>query len=101
MAISALRSAIAAIDNAEAVAPGVLETAASSSERIAGAVAGVGAADVPRRALLPGEVFSLVAGQVDERLRAAQEYDERGRPDVADRLRREAEVLSVYLSGVS
>jgi uncharacterized protein YqeY len=99
VAVSALRSAIAAIDNAEAVDAGALQTGArDSSEHVAGAAAGVGAADVPRRTVGPAEVRSLVQGEVDGRLQAARDYEERAHPDRAERLRREAEVLSAYLS---
>ena len=96
-AVSALRSAIAAIENAESVdvtTPGV---SAASSEHFAGASAGVGSSDVDRRVLTEADVIAVVRRQVDERLEAADEYVTFGRADEAARLRREAEVLREHL----
>ena len=77
VAVSALRSALAAIENAGAVEPG--HAPPPGSGPIAGAVDGLGAAEV------------------EQRRAAAREYAELGRPDHADRLHAEADVLAAHL----
>jgi hypothetical protein len=96
VAVSALRSALAAIENAGAVDPAQAPPRADSGS-IAGAVAGPGAVEVPRRSLGADELRALVAAEVEHRRTAAREYAELGRPDRAERLRAEADVLAVYL----
>jgi uncharacterized protein len=91
VAVSALRSALAAIENAGAVDPG---HAPPGSGPIAGAVDGLGAAEVERR---PVDVRAVVAAEVEQRRAAAREYTELGRPDHADRLHAEADVLAAHL----
>ncbi|MDT0301547.1 GatB/YqeY domain-containing protein [Streptomonospora wellingtoniae] len=95
-AAAALRSALAAVENAEATDPG-LPAAAADSEHVAGAAAGVGAAEAERRALSEADVRAIVAREADERSASAQEYERLGRADAAGRLRAEAEVLGRYL----
>ncbi|GIL31523.1 hypothetical protein NUM_67770 [Actinocatenispora comari] len=95
VAVSALRSALAAIDNAEAVpAP---DARMSSSEHVAGAAVGVGSAEAARRELTPDDLHAIVAAEVAERVDAATGYARSGRQDAADRLRAEADVLRRYL----
>lgn len=92
-AVAALRSALAAVANAEAVpiehAPpaGALE-----QTRV-----GVGAADAPRRELTEEDVREVVRGEVTEREQAAGVLDGHGRADEAARLRAEAAVLREHL----
>lgn len=97
VAAAALRSALAAIENAESsgVDPAV---PADGSEHVAGAAVGVGAAEAERRVLTEPDVHAIVAREVSERSASAQEYVRLGREDAADRLRAEADVLSRYLS---
>ena|SRR5581483_11948666 len=95
--VAALRSALAAIDNAEAVASDRAAPEETSSEHIAGATVGAGSSDVPRRLLSEVEVKAIVRGQVEERCEAAGLYEKLGREDQATRLRREAAVLTEYL----
>lgn len=89
-AVAAYRSALAALDNAEAV---------PSDER-AGALEdapeGVGATEAPRRVLTGHEVQFLIAREVDERETAAASYDRLGQPDRAQRLRDEADALAPW-----
>ncbi|MGH2892432.1 MAG: GatB/YqeY domain-containing protein [Solirubrobacteraceae bacterium] len=99
VAVAALRSVRAAIDNAEAVDVNPLARRDTSSGHIAGATAGVGSSDVERRELSDADVSAIVGGQVEERSQAADEYEKLERDDVADRLRREAAILSAYLPG--
>jgi uncharacterized protein len=80
VAVAALRSALAAIANAEAVP-----------------VDGLGAVEVERRHLTEADLRSIVVAEVRDRLAAATGYEERGRADVAERLRAEAEVLRRHL----
>jgi uncharacterized protein YqeY len=92
VAVSALRSALAAIENA-----GAVDTAQAPppvSGPIAGAVAGLGASEVERQ---PVDVRAVVVAEVEQRRGAAREYDDLGRPDHAARLRAEAEVLAAHL----
>ncbi|PRX99106.1 GatB/YqeY domain-containing protein [Allonocardiopsis opalescens] len=98
VAVTALRSALAAIDNAEAVPADHPLDAAASSEHVAGAALGVGAADVARRRLTEEEVRSIVEKEARDRTAAAAEYERLGRTDAAERLRTEAEVLNRHLA---
>jgi uncharacterized protein len=95
VAVSALRSALAAIENAGAVDPA--QAPRSDGGPIAGAVAGLGAGEVPRRSLGADELRALVTVEVEHRRSAAREYAELGRSDRAERLRAEADVLAAYL----
>ena len=89
-AASALRSALAAIGNAEAV--GVAgDDGPTTSAHFARARSGVGSAEVPRRALSEADIGRIVGAEIDRRA-AAHQYDELGRGDVAIRLRHEAGV---------
>jgi uncharacterized protein YqeY len=94
-AVGALRSALAALDNAEAVdaAPSSGPTVATHP-RLAGTTVGVGAAEVERRSLSEDEQRAVLQAEVDERLAAAAQSDLGGRPDRAERLRAEAAVLA-------
>jgi uncharacterized protein YqeY len=93
VARSALRSALAAIDNASAV-PAEQAPAASAGPHFAGAVAGLGAGEAGRRPLTEAEILDIVRAEVAERQAAARDYDQAGHPGQADRLRREAGVLT-------
>jgi hypothetical protein len=91
--VSALRSALSAISNAEAVPPDPVQAVRAGSPHIAGAVTGPGAAEVQRRHLTEAQVDQIVQTEITERQRAAHDYDRAGHPDRADRLRHEARVL--------
>jgi uncharacterized protein YqeY len=91
VAASALRSALGALANAEAVSP--VPLAGPSSEHIAGAAAGLGAAEAPRRALTAAQAQQIIESEISERLIAADVYDQGGHPGRAAQLRREAETL--------
>ena len=95
-ATAALRSALATIDNAGAV-PDAVAPKPPGTSAIAGAVIGLGSGDVPRRELGASAVRGLLQIEVDERLKAADEYEALGRPDRAERLRVEAAVLLGFL----
>jgi uncharacterized protein YqeY len=96
-AVAALRSALAAIDNAEAVDPAHTPAVGLGAGPIAKAVTGLGAGEVARRQLTAHEEAAVVAAEVAERRSAAAEYDHLGRADDASRLRAEADVLAAQL----
>ena len=93
IATSALRSALAAIDNAGAVPPAPAPAAGAGGPHVAGAVAGLGAAEAERRSLTAAEVEEIVRAEVAERQATARDYGQTGHADHAGRLRREAQVL--------
>ena len=93
IAVSALRTALSAIDNASAVPVESTPAPGTGGPHFAGAVSGLGAAEAERHALTEPEVEQIVRAEVAERLAAAHGYDQAGRPDEAERLRREASVL--------
>lgn len=100
VALYALRSALSAIANAEAVSPPPAVATASSSH-IAAAVAGVGVGEGRRRDLSAAELDELVQAEISERQQAASRYDRTAHCDLALRLRAEASVLAAVLSGES
>ncbi|WP_068277105.1 GatB/YqeY domain-containing protein [Aldersonia kunmingensis] len=93
-AARALRSALAAIDNAE--------SAGITDDRPAGTIedaAGLGAAEVSRRHLDTAQIEAIVRTEITERHTTAQEYERIGRPERAAELRHEAGVLAEQLDG--
>ena len=100
-AAAAVRSALAAVGNAEAIDPATRESSADAatapSEHFAGARAGLGAGEVPRKRLSAAEVMQIVLAEIAERQSAAAEYDRLGHSGQAERLRREADVLVAVL----
>ena len=96
--VSALRSALSAIDNAET--PDGAEVDAPPSSAIAGGVVGLGAAEVARRELSDAQIRNLLRAEVDERLAAAQQFTNGGHPERAAMLRAEATVLTDLLGDV-
>lgn len=100
VALSALRSALAAIDNAEAAD---LSTApAPVAGTIAGGAFGLGAGEVDRIRLSGGQVEALLRGEVSARRISADDYDydydRFGQPDRVSRLRAEAEILATAIA---
>jgi uncharacterized protein YqeY len=80
-AVAALRTAIAAIDNAESIdTTGLTDT------------------EVPRRVLTPAEVQNILAEQVQEYVTEAEGYEAVAQEAAAQQLRRQAEVVRRYLS---
>jgi hypothetical protein len=95
-AVTALRTALSAIDNSEAVARPEPPSDVGSGA-IAGAVHGVGRSEVLRRDLTEGEILDVVVDQIEERDRAANEYERMGQLDHANLLRDEAAVLRSHI----
>jgi uncharacterized protein YqeY len=95
--VSALRTAIAAIDNAEAVPPEGTRQATTSSH-FAGARAGVGATEAARRELTGADIRAILGDQIASFDREADGYETVGQADAARRLRNQARLLAAYLS---
>jgi uncharacterized protein YqeY len=96
--VSALRSALSAIDNAET--PNDAEVKAPVSGTIANSVVGLGAAEVSRRELSDAQIRELVHAEIDERLTAADDFTAGGRTERATAMRAEAAVLTDLLGDV-
>lgn len=97
IAVASIRSALAAIDNAEAVQVehGVTENGGAN---VAGSVVGLGAAEAERRDLAADDIHAIIEAEVHDRAVAAGRYEQVGRNDAAERLRAETDVLGRYLS---
>ncbi len=95
VATSALRSALGAIGNAEAVPVDQLEPPPGvAGPHFAGAVCGLAAAEIARLRLTPANLDAIMRTEISERERAADDYAAKGFADQAERLRREASILS-------
>jgi uncharacterized protein YqeY len=88
-AVTALRSALAAIENAAAVAP-------DDSTHGLPAI-GLGVTEVARRDQDDAEIERIVRAEITDRITAADEYERLGRADRSDRLRAEARALVAHL----
>jgi uncharacterized protein YqeY len=100
VAVAALRSALAAIANAEAVDPSPAPpepTGPGGAPPFAGTVVGVGATEMERRSLTGEQVEEVVRAEIAERETAAAGYERAGQLQHAERLRGEAKVLTSYL----
>ncbi len=95
-AVAALRTAIAAIDNAEAV-PVPAADQATNSAHFAGARAGIGAAEAARLDLDDNQQRAILRDQVTGYTAEAGRYEALGQQAAADRLRAQARLLSGYL----
>lgn len=96
--VAALRTAIAAIDNAEAVDTGAVPASAPAGP-VAGATAGLGSSEVPRRVLTAAEQKSVVSAVIAEYLDEAGRYDSTDHAESAEVLRRQAGALARYSAG--
>ena len=99
-AVSALRNALAALDNAEAVRPGE-DFQPEVSQPIAGGVVGVGAAEVERRVLDVESQRALVRAEIESSLAAAMTYQQHGQRTRAAELRMGADVLAAVLNSTT
>jgi hypothetical protein len=95
-AVSALRSAMSAIGNAEAVDPAA-RPGGTGSAHFAGTVAGVGAGEARRRLLTEADADAIVRQEAAEREAAAGEYERGGRAAEAARLREGVQALMAVL----
>ncbi len=85
-AVSALRTVLAALDNAGAVA----------HDGLPSSVTGL-SADVPRRELTHADALALLRAEADERRAALATYAQHGRDDEAARLRTEIDAIEPFL----
>jgi uncharacterized protein YqeY len=97
IAVSAVRSALGAIGNAEAPDAGTASPAISSGPHFAGTASGLGAGEIQRRKLSGAHLQDIVRAEIGEREAAARAYEQAGHADRAARLRAEAQVLMVVL----
>ena len=97
IAVSALRSGLAAIANAEAVDAASVTPRVTDETEFAGAVTGLGAGDVPRRDLSEADVRAILRTEISDRRATAAEYERLDQAEQAARLRAEADVLSAHL----
>ncbi|WP_030674431.1 hypothetical protein [Streptomyces rimosus] len=95
-AVSALRSTLAALDNAEAVPTESSEPRGLALEQLP---VGVGATEVARRELSERRVVDIVRSEIDERLAAAVQLTSPAHAARATQLREEAAVLLRLLDG--
>lgn len=94
-AISALRAALGALDNAEAADPAAAPPMESGV--IAGGVAGLGAGEVARRELSDAEQRDLLCAEVTKWRAVAEQFERAGRPDDAQQQHAQADVVSRLL----
>ncbi|WP_318205920.1 hypothetical protein [Streptomyces sp. SCL15-4] len=95
-AVSALRSTLAALDNAEAVP---LSEAGLRGVALEESPAGAGTTEAARRELSERGVIDVVRAEAAERLEAAARLTAPAHADHAARLRAEAAVLLTFLDG--
>jgi hypothetical protein len=94
VAMAVLRSALAAIDNAEAVE----RPAGADRQSALGLIPiGAGAAEAARRELTPQQIEQIVRAELTQREAAARDYQRAGRLEHAERLRGEISVLAGHL----
>jgi uncharacterized protein YqeY len=94
-AVRALRTTIAAIENAEAI-EGPEPTPGIARSPIAGSVE-IASAQTPRRDLSHDEVRAIIDAEIEERRRSAETYERAGHVDRATGLRLEADVLRSFV----
>jgi hypothetical protein len=102
--VSTMRTAIAALENAEAVptsvAPGIgggPDAETDPSRHVAGAMAGVGAAEAERLVLDEASEAAILRGEVESLLEAARQYEAGGRDEPASQARAAAHELSAVV----
>ena len=93
---AAIRSAIAALENAEAV-PTSRGAVAATSTHVAGAAIGVGAAEAERLSLDDATESAILRAEVDSLIEAAREYELLGRGERAAEARAAADELSTVV----
>ncbi|MEU1375484.1 hypothetical protein ABZ442_17750 [Streptomyces triculaminicus] len=96
VAVSALRSTLAALDNAEAVP---VDEAALRGVALEQSPVGAGATEAARRELSEHSVAEIVRAEATERLEVAAQLTAPAHADRVARLRAEAAVLLRFLDG--
>ena len=100
IAVSALRSTLAAIANAEAIPAATAAATAPATgghQYVAGGTEGLAATEASRRDVSEEEASEIMRAEAAERRAAARQYQAAGHTDRAERLLREAEVIERVL----
>lgn len=97
VATSALRSVLAAIGNAEAVPAPDRPQPDGASQHVAGGTVGLASAEAERKRLTLEETARIVRDEISERQATADQYEAAGRPERAERLRRETQVIQAAI----
>jgi hypothetical protein len=98
-AAAVMRTVIAALENAEAVSASANATPIAMSEHVAGAAAGLGAGEAPRRVLTPEEERALVEREVADLRSTSATLAAAGRHDRSAELLHAAHTLEGILEG--
>lgn len=93
--VTAFRSALGAIDNAEAVE--MPNDPAAQEGKVARSRLGVGVAETARRELSTNDMLGILRAEIAERMSAALEYERMGRHERAEPLKAEARALHLFL----
>jgi uncharacterized protein YqeY len=94
--VAALRTALSAIDNAEAAE--LTQAPAIEHGAIAGGVAGLGAGEVPRREISESQLREIVLAEVARWQASAADYERARCHDQATRLEAEVAALTRFLA---
>jgi uncharacterized protein YqeY len=95
--VAAIRSAMSAIANAQAVPTVDPSRTTAESEHFAGSTAGLGAAEVERLTLTEQRQRSILAGEVAQLLEHVHRLDRLCRRDEADGVRRAVQTLQAVM----
>jgi uncharacterized protein YqeY len=94
--VAALRTVMAAVDNAEAIEASATADVVPSSRHIVGAVPGAGSAEATRRELSGSDVQEILNVEAAGLRAEASGHETLGRSEDACRLRAQAEVIRRY-----
>lgn len=97
--VSAMRTVLAALENAEAVPEAPHAGPVASSEHVAGAATGPGAGDAPRRDLSSDDERLVVAREVAELRSSAAALGEAGQRERSAELALAADTVEAVLEG--
>jgi uncharacterized protein len=94
--VAALRTLIAAIDNAESNGIAPPSTSGSSAAHIAGATTGPGSTEADRRLIGPDELQAILQTEIRELEEQVGSYEKLGKSAEADSLKIQLRVMSRY-----
>jgi uncharacterized protein len=94
--VAALRTLIAAIDNAEAGGVIAPTSGQSSTEHVAGATTGAGSSEADRRSISPAELRAILDREIEEIEEHVTRYEKLGKSEDAASLRIQLNVLARY-----
>lgn len=99
--MAAMRNVLAALENAEAVSTEPVGSSEATSEHVAGASIGVGAAETARRVLTEDDERAIVAGEMADLRDSAATMVAAGKRARADELAAMADVVEQVLAEVT